>query len=135
MATVAHGRRRSRMQWALGALALAPTLSGIQLILRGADGAPGESPRVSSTIDGELRYANVFKTAGGAVILSQLGVVEDSPVLTAALGTIFVGGLARLLSWKQAGRPHGVAIGATALEVGVVPVILLWRRRVASGRA
>lgn len=134
MTSIAYQRSRKRMQWALGIMVLAPTISGLQQTLLGADGTPGESPRVSPTIDGELRYANVFKIATGTAIISQLGTVEDSPVVTAALGTLFVGGLARLLSWKQVGRPHPVGIVAIALEVGVVPAVLLWRRRLTLSR-
>lgn len=127
-------RTRRRLQWTVGLLALAPTISGALMVLRGADGTPGHSPGVSPTIDGELRYANVFKMVTGPVIISQLGDVEDSPILTATLGTVFVGGLARLLSWNQVGRPHSAAVVALALEVGSVPAVLMWRHRLASGR-
>lgn len=135
MTNIEYLRERTRMRWALGILALAPTISGLQQVLLGANGTPGESVGVSSTIDGELRYANVFKAASGAAIFSQLGRVEDSPVMTAALGTVFVGGLARLLAWKQVGRPHSAALVAIALEVGAVPAVLFWRHRLASGRS
>ena len=134
MTSSTDARSRRRLQWTAGFLALAPTISGALVVLRGAAGTPGKAIGVSSTIDGELRYANVFKTVSGPVILSQLGEVEDSRVLTAALGTVFVGGLARLLSWKQVGRPQSAALVAIALEVGAVPAIVLWRHRIASGR-
>nr|WP_082833486.1 DUF4345 domain-containing protein [Rhodococcus sp. LB1] len=118
------------MQWTLGLMALVPTISGVQQVLLGADAVPGNI-EVSAVIDGELRYANVFKAAVGPIILSRLGTVEDSTAVTAALGTVFIGGLARLWSWRQTGRPHSIGIVAIALEVGVVPVILAWRRRFA----
>ncbi|WP_080737433.1 DUF4345 domain-containing protein [Rhodococcoides fascians] len=127
-------RSHRRLQWTVGLLALAPTISGALIVLRGADGTPGHSPGVSPTIDGELRYANVFKSITGPVIVTQLGEVEDSRVLTAALGTVLAGGLARLLSWQQTGRPHNAAFVAIALEVCVVPAVVMWRHRLASGR-
>ena len=132
MTTTTRDRTRTRMQWTLGLMALVPTISGVQQVLLGADAVPGNISEVSALIDGELRYANVFKAAVGPIILSRLGTVEDSPAVTAALGAVFAGGLARLLSWKQAGRPHPVGMVAIALEVGVVPAILAWRRRFAS---
>ena len=117
------------MQWTLGLMALVPTISGVQQVLLGAQAVPANPSEVSASIDGELRYANVFKAAVGPIILSRLGTVEDSPAVTAALGTVFAGGLERLWSWKRTGRPHPVGMVAIGLEVGVVPVILAWRRR------
>ena len=131
MTTTKRDRTRTRMQWTLGLMALVPTISGAQQVLLGADAVPGNISEVSAVIDGELRYANVFKAAVGPIILSRLGTVEDSHAVTAALAAVFAGGLARLWSWKQAGRPHPVGMVAIGLEVGVVPVILAWRRRFA----
>lgn len=121
-----------RLQWALAACAAAPTISGALQILRGAQGAPGSPHDVSATIDGELRYANVFKAAIGPVIWSQLGRADTSPIVTAALGTVFLGGVARLLSWHQRGKPDSTATVAIGLEVGVVPLLVAWRYRIAA---
>ncbi|PYE12472.1 uncharacterized protein DUF4345 [Williamsia limnetica] len=126
---------RRRLQWMLAASAAAPTLSGALQILRGAQGAPGNPHDVSATIDAELRYANVFKAAAGPIIWSQLDKADTSPVVTAALGTIFVGGMARLLSWHQSGKPHPAAMVAIGLEVGVVPILMAWRHRMAAQTA
>lgn len=135
MTSIEYERSRTRMQWSLGILALAPTISGVQQVVLGVAGTPGDSQVVSSTVDGELRYANVFKMVSGPIILSQLHDVEDSPILTATLATVFVGGLARLLSWRRVGRPHPSALVAIALELGAVPAALYCRRRLASSRA
>jgi hypothetical protein len=132
MAITTNDRSRKRLQWTVGILAAAPTISGVVEVLRGARGAPGNSPDVSATVDGELRYANVFKTAVGPVLLSQLSQIERSSVASLALGTIFVGGLARLLSWKQTGRPHPNAVAAIVLETAVVPALLVWQRRLST---
>jgi hypothetical protein len=107
-------------------------ISGAREVLWGAEGAPGDSPAVSATVDGELRYANVFKIAVGPVILSQLSQIERSPIVNVALGTVFVGGLARLLSWRQRGRPHPNSVVAIGLETAVVPALIAWQRRLSS---
>jgi hypothetical protein len=126
------GRSRRRLQQTLAVLAIFPTASATGEIVRGVRGVPGGSPRVVPTVDNSLRYANVFKFAVGPVIWSNLGRVETSPAMTFALSTIFVGGLARIRSWQQTGRPHPVSIGAIALETIVVPILLVWRRRVST---
>jgi hypothetical protein len=90
---------------------------------------------VTPTVDSSLRYANVFKFAVGPVIWSQLGRVERSPALSFALVTIAGGGLARLRSWQQRGRPHPVTVAAIALEALGGPLLLIWQRRIASSQA
>jgi hypothetical protein len=132
MTITTNDRSRRGLQWTLGLLAAAPMVSGVREVLWGARGAPGDSPEVSATVDGELRYANVFKIAVGPVILSQLSQVDRSPVVNLALGTVFVGGLARLLSWQQRGRPHPNSVVAIGLEIAVVPVLIAWQRRLSS---
>jgi Domain of unknown function (DUF4345) len=124
-----NDRSRKGLQWTLGLLAAVPMMSGVREVQWGAAGAPGGSPDVSATVDGELRYANVFKIAVGPVILSQLSQIERSPVVNVALSTVFVGGLARLLSWRQRGRPHPNSVVAIGLETAVVPLLIAWQRR------
>jgi hypothetical protein len=90
---------------------------------------------VTPTVDSALRYANVFKFAVGPVIWSQLRRVEQSPALTFAAATIALGGLARLRSWQQRGRPHPVTVAAIALETLGGPILLAWQRRITSRAA
>ena len=123
---------RRRLQWTLGVLAAIPVASAAGEILRGPHGVPGGSPDVIPTVDSSLRYANVFKFAVGPVIWSQLGRVERSPALSFAATTIAIGGLARLRSWQQRGRPHPVTVGAVALETIGVPILLAWQRRLSA---
>jgi hypothetical protein len=87
-----HNDSRRGLQWALRVLAATPMASAIGEIVRGPQGVPGGSPDVAPTVDSCLRYANVFKFAVGPVIWSQLARIEQSPAVTLALSTIFVGG-------------------------------------------
>ena len=128
--TVRSSRRG--LQRTLAVLAAIPMASAIGEIVRGAQGVPGGSPDVSPTVDSSLRYANVFKLAVGPVMWSQLGCVEQSSTVTLALSTIFVGGMARIRSWQQRGRPHPVTVSAIALETVGVAGLLVWQRRLST---
>jgi hypothetical protein len=130
---MAHGDSSRRgLQRTLAVLAVIPMASAIGEIVRGPQGVPGGSPDVLPTVDSSLRYANVFKLAVGPVMLSQLGRVEQSPAVTFALSTIFVGGLARLRSWQQRGRPHPITVSAIVLETFGVAGLLAWRKRLST---
>ena len=126
------GRSRRRLQWTLGVLAAIPVASASGEIVRGPQGVPGGSPDVTPTVDSSLRYANAFKLAVGPVIWSQLTRVERSPAVTFALSTIFIGGLTRLWSWQQRGRPHPVTVSAILLETLGPPMMIAWQRSVSS---
>jgi hypothetical protein len=127
-----NGRSRRALQWTLGVLTVIPVASAVGEIARGAQGVPGGSPEVVPTVDSSLRYANVFKAAMAILTWSQLGRVERSPAVTYSLATIFAGGLARVRSWQQRGRPHPLAVAAIVLETLGVAGLLAWQRRVSS---
>lgn len=129
---MADAKSRRRLQRTLGVLAAIPTASAVGEIARGAQGVPGGSPEVNATVDSSLRYANVFKFALGPVIWSQLPRIERSPAVTWSFVALFAGGLARIRSWQQRGRPHPVSVMATVLELVAPPVLIAWQRRVAS---
>lgn len=127
--------RRRRLQWALAVLAVVPLGSAGREIALGPAGVPGGSTPVNPTVDSALRYANVYKAAVAPVIWSQLGRVERSRGLTFALLSLFVGGLARLRSWQQSGRPHPVIVAATGLELAAPPLMLVWQRSLRTPRS
>ena len=134
MTTTPHAPspNRTALQWTLGALSAIPMASALGEILRGPQAVPGGSPDIAPTVDSALRYANAFKFAGGVTILRELGRVERSPAAAFALSTVAVGGLARIISWKQAGRPHPIIVGAIALETIGAPILLAWQRRLSA---
>jgi Domain of unknown function (DUF4345) len=117
----------------LAVLALLPVASAAREIASGVRAVPGGSPDVVPTVDSSLRYANAFRFAVGPVIWSQLGKLEQSRTLTFALATIFGGGLARVRSWQQSGRPHPAFVAATVLETVGVASLLVWKRQLSSG--
>lgn len=123
---------RRRLQRTLAVLATIPLASAAREIALGPAGVPGGSQAVNATVDSALRYANVYKAAVAPVIWSQLGHVERSPALRFALSTLFVGGLARLRSWQQRGRPHPAIVGATVLELAVPPLLAAWQHHISN---
>jgi hypothetical protein len=127
---LSDGGRRA-LQVVMAVLATIPFARGAVDVLGGSDRLPGGPGDTTASLDSEFRFVSTFWLAVGPVVWSQLPrVASDSPVLPLTLGTIFVGGLARLRSWQQRGRPHPLFVGAIALELIGMPVVLVWQRKV-----
>ena len=121
---------RRRLQGTLAVLAAIPLASASREIVLGAAGVPGGSPTANPTVDSALRYANVYKAALAPIVWTQLARVERSPAVSFALVSLFAGGLARLKSWQERGRPHPVIVGAIGLELLAPPALLVWQQRI-----
>jgi Domain of unknown function (DUF4345) len=68
---------------------------------------PGERARLDANADSEYRFANAFWFAVAPVLLSAVRDIENQGVrLRRVCAVVFLGGLARLLSWRRAGRPR-----------------------------
>ncbi|WP_138760416.1 DUF4345 domain-containing protein [Modestobacter altitudinis] len=132
--TSGDGGRRA-LQITLGTLSAIPFASGLAGVVVGPGSLPRDRSRVEPSLDNEYRYAHAIWFAVAPLIWSTLPNVErQAPALRAISGTVFLGGLARALSWRRTGRPHPVFIGATALELGI-PALMVWQRRVAERSA
>ena len=116
----------------LGVLSAIPFLSGLAGMLVGPKTLPGDTSQLGATADSEYRFVNAFWFATAPVIWSAIPQVEQRTGLLRRLtAVIFVGGLARLVSWRTTGRPHAVFIAATVLELVGLPAVMAWRSRVA----
>lgn len=121
------GGRRG-LQATLGVLALIPFRYGLAGMLEGPRNIPGNHISVDASFDSEYRFVHAFWFAAAPVIWSTIPSVEQDPAaLQAVMGTVVVGGLARLLSWRQSGRPRPVFICGIVLELVVVPGLWVWK--------
>ena len=119
---------------ALGAVPLASGLAGVLLGTGGVPGGPGGD--VSPSLESEYRFANAFWLAVAPVVWWSVAAPrERGPVLRAVLATVGASGLARLLAWRTAGRPHPAFVASTALELVGMPAVLAWHARLAADPA
>ena len=92
---------------------------------------PGGEHHVSATLEGEYRFTAVFWLAAAPLIWSRLPDIEqDTTTLPLLMATLFAGGIARMIGWRQSDRPHGMFMPAVGLELVGMPVMAVWHRRV-----
>ncbi|SHK28464.1 protein of unknown function [Pseudonocardia thermophila] len=128
-----NGSARSRraLQITLGALSLVPALSGAVGLVKGPRALPGSTGTTDPALDSEYRVNSAFLLVTAPVIWASIPKIEHATGALRLIGAAgFLGGIGRLLSWKQVGRPHPLYVAAAVLELAGVPVLVAWQERV-----
>ncbi|UZK70446.1 DUF4345 domain-containing protein [Sphingomonas sp. S1-29] len=87
---------------------------------------------VPTDLDSHFRYLSGLFLVMGLAFLATVPRIEAQGQRLRLLGAmVIVGGLARLASLVLVGVPSRGHVVGLCIELGVVPAILLWQRRVA----
>jgi len=106
-----------------------PIYGGVLGIVGGA-GMMGHGGDV--TLDSHIRYLSGLLLGLGLGFASTIPAIEKATSLFTVLSAIVViGGLSRAYGVVVNGWPAGAMVFALAMELGVVPFLLLWQRHVA----
>jgi hypothetical protein len=122
---------RRFLQIAVAAASIVPLSMGTLSILRSADVLRGVAHPLPIDLDSHFRYLSGLLLGIGLAFLAAIPRVESRGTLFRTLGfVILIGGLARLLSLLQAGLPGPGHRFGLAMELIVVPLIVLWQARI-----
>ena len=109
---------RKLLQVWLGVFGASAVGIGLLHVALGPSCIPGSIP-VNATMDSEDRfYGSIFVAYGVAVLWCVRDVEKKAEVVQFLAAALFLGGLARIVSWLTAGPPH-------AFFVAMIPVELL----------
>jgi len=96
--------------------------------LWGGAAANNGGEAVSAALDNQYRYLSAYYLSLFFGIWYVLGDIDTrGTVLRLFVLAIFIGGIARLISYLQIGEPPAQAMVGMALELGS-PILILWHR-------
>ena len=108
-------------------LSLIPLFFAVTGLIGGA-AANNEGVAVSAALDNQYRYLSGYYLSLFFGIWYVLGDIDNrGTVLRILILAIFIGGLARLISYAELGAPPVRAMFGMALELGA-PVLAIWHR-------
>jgi len=110
---------------------LVPLGVGGVSVLRGP-GFLGHPPVIPTDLDSHFRYVSGIFFAVGVAFASCIARIEATGPRFRLLGALVIaGGCARLVSLASVGVPSAGHVFGFAMELGAVPLLMLWQRRIA----
>lgn len=123
---------RRLLQIVITLAAIVPIAMGLMSIVRGPAVLSGMAGSTSVDLDSHFRYLSGLLLGVGLGFMVCIPRIERRGTMVRLLGAIvIVGGLARLLSLAIAGTPGPGHLFGLAMELVIVPLILLWQARIA----
>jgi len=123
-------RQKRALQICVAVLAAIPLGIGAAGVATGTNYLGAAGPTID--LDSHFRYLSGIFMALGVVFYSCVPNIERRSArfgLAAAL--VFAGGIGRLVALLAMGAPTWPHLAGLGLELGVVPALALWQRRVA----
>lgn len=121
---------RRLLQIVVAIACLVPLSAGGQGVLHGP-GFLGHPPVVPRDLDSHFRYISGIFLGVGVAFVTCIPAIERKGARFRLLGALVVmGGAARLFSLAQVGVPSRGHLFGLAMELGAVPLLMLWQRRV-----
>ncbi|WP_344360438.1 DUF4345 domain-containing protein [Streptomyces gobitricini] len=121
---------RRGFQWVLTLLTLFVLVTGVLEMVVGPSLLPGD-PEVSTTVDSNYRFfAGIWCALGLVLAVASRRPEDHAAAVWAAFGAVFLGGIARGVSYLDVGAPHPVHTAFIGVELLLPPMMLLWYTRV-----
>lgn len=135
MSALSPAAERRLLQAAVALACIVPIVSGGAGLVRG----PGLLQGVGASptdLDSHFRYLSGLLLGIGIAFTSCIPAIERRTARFRLLGlVVVVGGLGRLVSLGAVGLPGSGHVFGLAMELGIVPVLMLWQGRVARAAA
>jgi hypothetical protein len=130
---MASGIERRLWQGAVVLACCVPLFYGLQGVARGPGWLKGVVPG-STDLDSHFRYLSGIFLGVGIAFASCIPAMEcKGPRFRMLGGFVVLGGLARLASLLAVGAPSSGHVFGLGMELGVVPLLMLWQARIARG--
>lgn len=128
---------RRLLQAAVALGCVVPLLAGGSGMIEGPAFLSGVGSEVPADLDSHFRYLSGLLLAIGLAFASCIPGIERKTARFRLLALlVFVGGLGRLLGLVASGTPGAGHVFGLVMELGTVPLLVLWQARVAaSGKA
>lgn len=120
------------LQTCVAVASLVPVAAGLQGVVESAAMLRGVEPPLPPDLGSHFRYLSGLLLGIGLGFVACIPRIAERSVMFRLLGfVVIVGGLGRLAGLALDGAPGPAHVAALGMELGVVPLLLLWQGRVA----